>query len=294
MILARSQKLRVSLVIPAYNEEAHLAECLQAIAKQTVKPFEVIVVDNNSTDQTTVIARSYPFTRVISEKQQGIVFARNTGFDAATGDVIARLDADVIASPDWIARVQSNFDHGITALTGLARAPLIGLYDGQHWGESCYWMRLYLWWSDAYFGVRILCGANLALRRDAWLRIRQDTCNDPGLVHEDQDLSLLIAAMGGVVRLDKQLLVTLDEFSHNEWDKFRAYMRQRSRTKQYHRAKGTLTTARGVGTSLAWWHRAGIMTMIIVPGIPFYLNSLCILAANMAKALSAKILTERY
>src|SRR5687767_1835934 len=102
-MMLMNTRLRVSLVIPAYNEESHLRACLDAVAAQTVRPFEVIVVDNNSTDTTVAIARSYSFVAVMHESQQGIVYARNAGFNAARGDIIARIDADTHLSPNWIA-----------------------------------------------------------------------------------------------------------------------------------------------------------------------------------------------
>ena len=104
-----TNRLRVSLVIPVYNEESHLAACLDAIAAQTVQPFEVIVVDNNSTDQTVAIAQRYPFVRLLHEKRQGVVFARDRGFTAARGDVIGRTDGDSILAPDWVAEIHRIF-----------------------------------------------------------------------------------------------------------------------------------------------------------------------------------------
>ena len=97
---------RVSIVIPAYNEERYLPACLDAIAAQTIKPFEVIVVDNNSSDSTAKIAAQYPFVRVVNEPRRGIGFARNAGFNAAAGDIIGRIDADTHVPASWVAKVQ--------------------------------------------------------------------------------------------------------------------------------------------------------------------------------------------
>ena len=86
-----------------------MALCLQAIARQTVKPLEVIVVDNNSTDATAEIAAGYPFVTVLSEWRQGVVHARDCGFDAARGDIIGRIDAETVMPEDWVERVQDIF-----------------------------------------------------------------------------------------------------------------------------------------------------------------------------------------
>ena len=84
----------LSIVIPVYNEASRLAACLQSIADQSEAPEDVIVIDNNSTDNSLSIAQQFPFVRVIHEKRQGIVYARNAGFDAVQADIIARIDAD--------------------------------------------------------------------------------------------------------------------------------------------------------------------------------------------------------
>src|ERR1019366_8076903 len=96
MIQMAQKHMRVSLVIPAYNEKHHIKACLDHIASQRVVPYEVIVVDNASTDKTAAIARSYDFVTLITEKRQGVVFARDTGFNLARGDIIGRIDADTL------------------------------------------------------------------------------------------------------------------------------------------------------------------------------------------------------
>src|ERR1035437_9021599 len=93
--------LTLAIVIPVYNEEFYLKACLNSIAKQTVAPDEVIVVDNNSTDKSVQIAKSYKFVKLLHEKRQHQVFAQATGFNAIKSDIIGRIDADSILPPDW-------------------------------------------------------------------------------------------------------------------------------------------------------------------------------------------------
>ena len=122
MNMVMNKKLRVSLVIPAYNEERHLRQCLDAIAAQSVQPFEVILVDNNSSDKTVAVAREYPFVRLLSAPRQGVVFARNVGFNAARGDVIGRIDADTVIDTNWVATIQAIFiERDIDAVSGAVR-----------------------------------------------------------------------------------------------------------------------------------------------------------------------------
>jgi len=88
----------VSVVIPAYNAAPHLAATLESVYRQTVRPAEVIVVDDGSADATAEIARSFG-ARVISLANKGPSAARNAGVQEASGEFVAYLDADDI----WVA-----------------------------------------------------------------------------------------------------------------------------------------------------------------------------------------------
>jgi glycosyltransferase involved in cell wall biosynthesis len=100
--------LSLSIVIPVYNEQSHLKACLDSIAKQEDYPDEVIVVDNNSTDKTCDIAKSYPFVKLAREKKQGVLSARTKGFNLAKSDFIGRIDADTVLPPTWIKDVKKS------------------------------------------------------------------------------------------------------------------------------------------------------------------------------------------
>src|SRR5438105_184501 len=114
-----TKTLTLTIVIPAYNEENYLANCLESVAQQTVIPSEVIVVDNNSSDKTAQIAPSYSFAKVIKEKNQGVFFAARTGFKAANSDIIGRIDADTVLPSDWVEKVMTNFQNSdVAAVTG--------------------------------------------------------------------------------------------------------------------------------------------------------------------------------
>src|ERR1035441_7496265 len=115
--------LSLSLVIPAYNEERYLDACLKSVQAQTIQPLEVLVVNNNSNDKTAQVASKYSFVKVLSEKEQGIVHARNKGFNSATGDIIGRIDADTVLPTTWIEQVISYYTNKSnlrSAITGYA------------------------------------------------------------------------------------------------------------------------------------------------------------------------------
>lgn len=115
--------MKLSFVVPAYNEEAYIGKCLESIFKETEGKnfdFEVIVVNNASTDNTKKIASSFKGVRVIDQPIKGLVRARKTGFEASTGDIIANVDSDTILTKGWVDYVFNEFnrDKKLVGLSG--------------------------------------------------------------------------------------------------------------------------------------------------------------------------------
>ena len=133
--------MKLSFVIPAYNEEAYLAACLESILNQLDEDSsgrlrqttEIIVVNNASTDRTREVALGYPGVRVVDEVRKGLTFARQAGFLASSGSLIANVDADSRLTPGWIAKVLAAFEAEpeLAALSG----PLL-YYDLNPRGQS--------------------------------------------------------------------------------------------------------------------------------------------------------------
>lgn len=114
--------MKLSFVIPAYNEENYIGQCLQSIfdeAKGKGYDMEIIVVNNASIDRTKEIALSFPGVKVVDEMKKGLVQARKAGYEAASGDLIANIDADTRLTPGWIDEVLSKFnDPQVVAFSG--------------------------------------------------------------------------------------------------------------------------------------------------------------------------------
>jgi glycosyltransferase involved in cell wall biosynthesis len=85
---------RVSVVIPCYNQAGYLGQAIESVLAQTCQPFEVVVVDDGSTDNTVEVARSYGNVRCVSQRNQGQGAARNEGFRQVSGEFVVFLDAD--------------------------------------------------------------------------------------------------------------------------------------------------------------------------------------------------------
>jgi len=97
--------VRISVVIPAYNEEKNIEACLRSIGAQAERPYEVIVVNNRSTDGTGMKASKLA-DRVVFEPKRGVVHALNAGVKAATGDYVAFMGADCVADRNWIRAIR--------------------------------------------------------------------------------------------------------------------------------------------------------------------------------------------
>ena len=195
----RAEPPGVSIVIPAYNEESVIRQCLIAAIYQSVPAKEIIVVDNLSKDRTAKIVRrmqqEYPESPIILLKQadvQGLIPTRNYGLNSATGDIIGRIDADSVLEPDWVEQVQKAFaDPTVQAATG----PVV-YYDMpmRRFGLKADDKMRQLMLRLAKHQYHFLFGSNRALRRSAWETIRDEACLDEkDEMHEDIDLSLHLA-----------------------------------------------------------------------------------------------------
>ncbi len=198
------KKPTITIVIPCFNEASRLARCLDAIALQNVPVAEVIVVDNNSTDDTVKIAESYRFVRVIKESRQGIVFARNTGFDAVKSDIIGRIDADTILEPDWTERLTKFYQHHTGAVSGSSY-----FYNVPAQTFARHLTNFLLYRVDKLLsGFHTLWGSNMALPRELWLQVRERVCTEN--IHEDHDLANHIHEIGQPITYLRKLLAGVE------------------------------------------------------------------------------------
>jgi glycosyltransferase involved in cell wall biosynthesis len=115
-----NQKLMITVIIPAYNAAHTLPACLTALAQQTLtQPWETIVIDDGSTDQTSQIALNYGVKLIRHEQQRGAAAARNSGIQQAQGDIICCTDADCQPTPNWLENMLIPFaDPEIIAAKG--------------------------------------------------------------------------------------------------------------------------------------------------------------------------------
>jgi glycosyltransferase involved in cell wall biosynthesis len=165
----------VTAIVCAHNEAAVVSACLHSLLAQTRRPDEIIVVNNASTDETGAVARAVPGVRVLDEPRKGLVVARQAGWQASSGDLLAFLDADCRAPLDWLERVERRFARrpGLVAVTGPYR-----FYDWDWSGRALLWLYDRLVAPPTHFAVHwalgigaVFYGGNFAVRRGALERI---------------------------------------------------------------------------------------------------------------------------
>lgn len=257
--------MRLSIVIPVFNEERQIVGCLESIRAQTVAPDEIIVVDNNCQDKTIALAKQFPSVRIVTEKKQGRGFARSAGFDAANGEIIGRIDADSRLDPHWVERVIDRFskDKMLMGLTGMGSTSFI---PGVEFIRTTLFTRSYYWYVHASFRTVTMWGATMAIRKDAWNRVRLKVCNDDSLVHEDQDVSLWIAASGDRIEQDNSVRISTSGQTYRYLPKFLHYRTLFERTKRLHRQNGNLSNP--VLHRLGFWQTFPGRVWSVIFGIP--------------------------
>ncbi len=160
-------KIRFSIVIPAFNEAHYIADTLDSLKRQNYKgKYEIIVVDNNSTDQTATIAKSLG-ARVVKEPHPGVCWARQCGTEVAQGEIIISTDADTTFAPAWLARIDEKFktNQNLVAVAGPCR-----YVNGPLWGEV-YALLLFGSTNLIYKLTRqtyYASATNIAFKKSAW------------------------------------------------------------------------------------------------------------------------------
>jgi len=166
-ISPKDKKPVISVVVPAYNEEKLLPQCLKALKNQCFDlPYEIIVVDNDSTDKTAEIARKAK-VKVVFEKKKGISAARQKGIEVSQALIIVQTDADAVPCENWLSEIYSSFSqrNNIVAVAGPSF-----LYD-LDWLEKVVMkindiivFKIIPW----FLKNRTFRGSNIAFKKSAW------------------------------------------------------------------------------------------------------------------------------
>lgn len=193
----------ITLYIPCYNAERYISRCLDGVVKQTLRPDEVLLIDDGSTDGTVAIASRYPVTVVRQGSNLGLAAARNAAVMKASGDLVASLDSDCVPSPDWLERLEADVRvEGVAGAGGM-------LVDGESGKLVDRWRAVYMrqnWGRSRITNPRFLFGSNNIFRKAALVGVG---LYDPKYRtnNEDCDLSLRLRAAGHTLIYDPSATV---------------------------------------------------------------------------------------
>lgn len=188
-------KPKISVVVPAYNEENYLGACLASLKKQQFNgEYEIIVVDNNSSDKTSQIAEQFG-VKVVFEARQGVGAARQAGCAISLGEIIAFTDADTIVPENWLSRILLEFekDKNLAAFGGLYTLSSSSFFTRLAVSLFAYPAHCF---DKLFNGGWNLPGANLAVRRSCFLKT--GGFNIDFQINEEYDISQRIREFGRV------------------------------------------------------------------------------------------------
>jgi glycosyltransferase involved in cell wall biosynthesis len=240
----------ISIVIPAYNEEKYILNSLRSLLNQNLVntiSYEIIIVDNNSTDNTYKIVKNFIDKyrknnekisfELIREYRKGVAFARQTGFSIANSKIIATLDADCIASPLWVRTIFNIFNYDYDYLYNpfyrnlpskimdsikntinkkiVAATGMIKFYDADT-PELKFinnLIPLFLKLANFFYLFPSLHGSNLAVLKEAFIQV--DGFNLNLKTGEDLDLGLKLEKIGRIVYLPAIVYASSRRFKKN-------------------------------------------------------------------------------
>ena len=111
---------KISVIVPVRNGGNKIANCLEAVFGQSLRPYEVILVDGHSDDETIASATRYP-VKIIYEEYGTRGGACQVGLEEAIGDFIAFTDADCIPDKEWLASLVKEFNNGVVGVGGMVK-----------------------------------------------------------------------------------------------------------------------------------------------------------------------------
>ncbi|VVB67918.1 Glycosyltransferase AglE [Candidatus Norongarragalina meridionalis] len=185
--------MRVSVVIPTYNEEKRIAACIRSLKNQTLKPYEIIVADDESPDKTAAIAKKLG-ARVIKVSKRRIAAGRQAGAKAARGEIIACTDGDAVLDKNWLRKLCAPFsDSRVVSTHGS-----VFLTDGNAFDRALceFFLNPYFAATNA-LGLPSGAGSSMAIRASALKKI--GGFDETLVTGEDVDVQRKVRKLGRTV-----------------------------------------------------------------------------------------------
>lgn len=234
--------LCIATVIPSRNDGDFLEQCLRALADQSRPSDIVVVVDNDSTDNTAEIAALFG-AHVVREETRGVGAASACGYDEAAklgADIIARVDADSVPPSDWIQRIEDAFGPRPTLDAVTGRAEFYGTSPFKRWAGAHLYINLMAPVLSPLLGHPPVFGSNFAMRTAVWEQLSHTVNRSNPDVHDDMDLSIQMPRSARVVN-DKTLIMPVSGRPFDTWGSLGTRLRK------------VVVTLQATYPRWAWW-----------------------------------------
>jgi cellulose synthase/poly-beta-1,6-N-acetylglucosamine synthase-like glycosyltransferase len=160
--------IKISVVIPAYNEEKLIGRCVDAVKNQTFPKdqYEILVINNNSNDKTEEIAKAHGATVITYTEKQGFSVTKQFGSHQAKGEIIAYTDADTMPDKYWLETIDRLMQNKKYVCVG-----------GTILSTGSIWVNLQFIFFDwiaiinQWFGISLIWSPNMAVRKDAFTQV---------------------------------------------------------------------------------------------------------------------------
>ncbi len=219
----------ISVVVPALNAEETVEDCIKSLLDQKYpkEKYEIIVVDNESTDNTFKIIKKFRRKiKIFNEIKKGSYCARNRGIKNAKGKIIAFTDSDCIVDKYWLIHIGKAFkDKNIKLVGGNVRAIDTGTTILKYCDEFCHTQKLY-----AGLNMPFFAGANMAVRKNDLMRLNgfNESLKSGGdvelcsrLVNSKKEVSYEEKAIVNHIYRNSIIELMKKHYCYGRWHKFR-------------------------------------------------------------------------
>lgn len=188
----------LDVVIPCYNEQDDIGQCLESVLAQGDELHEIIIVDNNSTDDTLAIVEEFmqrhKVIRLVHEPLQGIEYARDAGIGASRADIVARIDADTRVLPGWSRAIREFYATHPEVAAGSGTSEYYDL-PFRRFTNMMTWLTMAMT-NQVIARSYGLYGANMSLRTAAWKELCVALPSRGQHLMEDLSISLALQQLG--------------------------------------------------------------------------------------------------
>ena len=195
----------IAVIIPVYNSSQTLKKCLDAVFSNKFEKFEVIVISDNSEDNSIDIAKNYNCKIIELKQNRGPAFARNTGANSASGDILLFVDSDVIVKEDILMQVNKAFNNKEVNIVQ-------GIYSHEpnykniitQYQQSFY---CYYTWHEQYRYTDTLTSMCFAIRKNTFLKLKGFNTNIRKATAEDEEFGYKLINDGNKILISRDLNV---------------------------------------------------------------------------------------